>query len=45
MRFVGEQRDRFGVEPVLRVLKIPPSTYYGWPSSATPPSGTVTTRR
>jgi putative transposase len=30
MRFVAEHRDRFGVEPILRVLQIPPSTYYGW---------------
>jgi transposase InsO family protein len=30
MRFVDEHRDRFGVEPVLRVLKIPASTFYGW---------------
>ncbi len=30
MRFVAEHRDRFGVEPILRVLEIPPSTYYGW---------------
>jgi putative transposase len=30
MRFVGEHRDRFGVEPILRVLEIPASTFYGW---------------
>lgn len=30
MRFVLERRDRFGVEPILRVLHIPTSTYYGW---------------
>jgi putative transposase len=30
MRFVDEHRDRFGVEPILRVLEIPASTFYGW---------------
>ncbi|GIF96566.1 IS3 family transposase [Catellatospora citrea] len=30
MTLVTELRDRFGVEPVLRVLQIAPSTYYGW---------------
>jgi putative transposase len=30
MRFVEEHRDRFGVEPILRVLEIPVSTFYGW---------------
>ena len=30
MSFVGEHRDRFGVEPVLRVLEVPVSTFYGW---------------
>jgi putative transposase len=30
MRFVTEHRDRFGVEPILRVLDIPVSTFYGW---------------
>jgi putative transposase len=30
MSFVGERRDRFGVEPILRVLEIPVSTFYGW---------------
>ena len=33
MRFISEHRDRFGVEPICRVLtehglKIAPSTYY-----------------
>ena len=33
MRFISEQKDRFGVEPVCRVLsehgwKIAPGTYY-----------------
>jgi hypothetical protein len=27
---VDRLRDRFGVEPCLRVLQIPPSTYDGW---------------
>ncbi|MFU8876458.1 IS3 family transposase [Micromonospora sp. SL4-19] len=37
MTLVSELRDRFGVEPVLRVLKIAPSTYYGWAArEATP---------
>jgi len=30
MTFVSEHRDRFGVEPILRVLEIPTSTFYGW---------------
>jgi putative transposase len=30
MSFVGEHRDRFGVEPILRVLDVPVSTFYGW---------------
>jgi putative transposase len=30
VRFVGDHRDRFGVEPILRVLEIPVSTCYGW---------------
>ena len=30
MRFVGEHRDRFGVEPILWVLEIPTATFYGW---------------
>ena len=30
MSFVGEHRDRFGVEPILRVLGVPVSTFYGW---------------
>jgi putative transposase len=30
MTFVAEHRDRFGVEPVLRVLDVPTSTFYGW---------------
>jgi putative transposase len=30
MRLVEEHRDLFGVEPVLWVLEIPVSTFYGW---------------
>jgi putative transposase len=30
MTFVTEHRDRFGVEPILRVLEVPTSTFYGW---------------
>ncbi len=30
MSFVAEHRDRFGVEPILRVLEISVSTFYGW---------------
>ena len=30
MSFVREHRDRFGVEPILRVLEVPVSTFYGW---------------
>lgn len=30
MTLVNELRDRFGVEPILRVLNIAPSTYYDW---------------
>jgi putative transposase len=30
MSFVQAHRDRFGVEPILRVLEIPVSTFYGW---------------
>ena len=30
MSFVAAHRDRFGVEPVLRVLEVPVSTFYGW---------------
>src|SRR5918993_606658 len=30
MSFVAEHRDLFGVEPILRVLDIPTSTFYGW---------------
>jgi hypothetical protein len=30
MSFIGAHRDLFGVEPILRVLDIPTSTFYGW---------------
>jgi transposase InsO family protein len=30
MSFVHQHRGRFGVEPILRVLDIPVSTFYGW---------------
>jgi transposase InsO family protein len=30
MTFVAEHRDRFGVEPILRVLEVPASTFYGF---------------
>jgi putative transposase len=30
MRLVDELRGRFGVEPVLRVLQVASSTFYGW---------------
>jgi putative transposase len=38
MSFVGEHRDRFGVEPILRVLEIPTSTFYGWAAQQRDPS-------
>jgi putative transposase len=34
---VDELRGRFGVEPVLRVLDVAPSTYYGWVQQAAQP--------
>src|SRR4051794_21477955 len=30
MKIVADLRDRFGVEPILRVLGVAPSTFYGW---------------
>jgi transposase InsO family protein len=36
---VDELRGRFGVEPVLRVLGMAPSSYYGWRDRAVEPSG------
>jgi putative transposase len=38
MRFICEHRDRFGVEPILRVLEIPVSTFYGWLAQQRSPS-------
>jgi transposase InsO family protein len=38
MRFVHAHRDRFGVEPILRVLEIPVSTFYGWVAQQRHPS-------
>ncbi|MFG1780781.1 hypothetical protein ACGFIR_30885 [Micromonospora sp. NPDC049051] len=38
MTLVDELRDRFGAEPVLRVLNIATSTYYGWLAQAAEPS-------
>lgn len=37
MKLVDELRDRFGVEPILRVLDVAPSTYYGWVATAEQP--------
>lgn len=37
MTLVQQLRDRFGVEPVLRVLQIPSSTYYDWVAQAAQP--------
>ena len=38
MRFIDRHRDRFGVEPILRVLEIPTSTFYGWVARQRRPS-------
>jgi hypothetical protein len=38
MRFIETHRDLFGVEPILRVLEIPTSTYYGWVARRRRPS-------
>jgi putative transposase len=38
MSFVDEHRDRFGVEPILRVLEIAVSTFYGWAAQQRAPS-------
>lgn len=37
MTLVQQLRDRFGVEPILRVLQISSSTYYGWVAQAARP--------
>ena len=36
-RFVDEQRDRFGVEPICRTLQVAPSSYYA--ARSRPPFG------
>src|SRR5215213_10298736 len=38
MSLVCEHRDRFGVEPILRVLEVPTSTFYGWVARQRDPS-------
>jgi putative transposase len=38
MSFVAAHRDLFGVEPILRVLEIPTSTFYGWVAQQRDPS-------
>jgi transposase InsO family protein len=38
MTFVAAHRDRFGVEPILRVLDIAVSTFYGWVAQQRDPS-------
>src|ERR1700716_2845760 len=37
MRFIGEHRDRYAVVLLLRVLRVKPSTYYGWVRQADEP--------
>jgi putative transposase len=37
MTLVQQLRDRFGVEPALRVLEVPSSTNYGWVAQASKP--------
>lgn len=37
MKLVSQLRGRFGVEPILRVIGIAPSTYYGWVTRAADP--------
>jgi len=38
MSAVAHLRDRFGVDPLLRVLNVAPSTFYGWLEQARNPS-------
>jgi putative transposase len=38
MTLVDRLHDRFGVEPVLRVLETPTSTFYGWVARRRHPS-------
>lgn len=37
MRLVAQLRDRFGVEPILRVINVRTSTFYGWLKRAAHP--------
>jgi putative transposase len=39
MTLVEQLRGRFGVEPVLRILQVKPSTFYGWLRRAVEPAG------
>jgi putative transposase len=45
MRLVDEHRDRFGVEPILRVLEVAPSTFYGWLAQRRDPANAGATIR
>ena len=36
MKAVAHLRDRFGVDPILRVLGVAPSTFDGWPAALKP---------
>jgi transposase InsO family protein len=38
MTLVDQLGDRFGVEPILRVLEVPTSTFYGWVARRRRPS-------
>jgi putative transposase len=38
MTLVDQLRDRFAVEPILRVIGVPASTFYGWCRQVTQPS-------
>ena len=42
VRFIDENRDELGVEPICRTLQVAPSTYYG-PSPGRPRPGACTT--
>jgi putative transposase len=39
MTLIDELSGRFGVEPILRVIGVKPSTYYGWVQRNANPSG------
>jgi hypothetical protein len=45
MSFVDQHRARFGVEPILRVLEVPTSTFYGWVGQQCDPWPTPTPGR